>query len=93
MSIGGRIALLRARRGLSLQKLADLVGCTKTHIWDLERGHTSNPTLSTAINLSRELGCSLSYLAGVHEVLPDYDPAVINVAALMDAALRSRGMP
>ena len=46
MGFGARIAELRRSRKESLQDVADAVGVTKTHIWELERGRTSNPSLT-----------------------------------------------
>lgn len=33
----------RIELGLSLQKLAGRVGCSKAHIWEIEQGISSNP--------------------------------------------------
>jgi len=37
MGLGARIAELRLKKGFSLQEVADAVGVSKAHIWDLER--------------------------------------------------------
>jgi transcriptional regulator with XRE-family HTH domain len=47
------ISAERAARGWSLQELANKVGCAKPHIWDMERGHSTNPTLHTLCGLAR----------------------------------------
>ena len=37
----------RERAGMSLGQVATLAGISKTHLWELERGRTCNPTLET----------------------------------------------
>lgn len=46
----------REALGYSLQELADKAGCTKSHLWALESGDTSNPTVSMVNGLARGLG-------------------------------------
>ncbi len=62
--MGGFIARRRDALGLSLQDVADRAGCTKSHIWELEKGRASNPTISMAIGLCEALECNLSSLLG-----------------------------
>lgn len=64
MSFGARIAELRRQKGESLQKVADAAGVTKTHIWELERGRTGNPSLSVIQNLADHFGVSIASLVG-----------------------------
>lgn len=44
MSLGAKLNELRLRKGESLQQTADAVGVTKTHIWELEKGKSANPS-------------------------------------------------
>ncbi|MCP4410158.1 MAG: helix-turn-helix transcriptional regulator [Gammaproteobacteria bacterium] len=62
----------RAELGLSLQGLADRVGCSKAHVWDLEKGHSTNPTLDLALSLCEALQCSLGALIGVDQSQPNF---------------------
>lgn len=55
LSLGELIHRERAAWGLSLQGLADKAGSTKAHIWDLEQGRASNPTVRTLLGLSDAL--------------------------------------
>jgi transcriptional regulator with XRE-family HTH domain len=64
MSFGARIAELRRQKGESLQKVADAAGVTKTHIWELERGRTGNPSLSVIQKLADHFGVSIASLFG-----------------------------
>ncbi len=57
---------------LSLQEVADLSGCTKSHVWELEKGRTTNPTISMALALCRALQCSLNSLLGIDVSQPDF---------------------
>lgn len=54
----------RQRAGLSLSKLAERAGCTKTHIHDLEAGRSANPTINLLIGISAAL--SIPHTALVH---------------------------
>ncbi|HET7271716.1 MAG TPA: XRE family transcriptional regulator [Rubrobacter sp.] len=64
--LGGRVRELRSRRGLTLNKLAELSGVSRAMISKLERGE-KNPTLVVAAKLAEGLGVTLSQLAGVEE--------------------------
>lgn len=63
MSIGSKIKELRARQKQSLQQVADGVGVSKAHIWDLERGSSSNPSLDLLKKLSSHFNVTVAYLA------------------------------
>jgi transcriptional regulator with XRE-family HTH domain len=63
MSIGKKIKELRARRGESLQKVADSVGVSKAHIWDMERGESENPSLELLKNIAEHFNVTVAYLA------------------------------
>lgn len=54
-SLGSAIAALRYERRLSLQKLADLAGLRKAHVWELEKGRSDNPSVSTLVGLGNAL--------------------------------------
>ena len=47
-----RLQKLRSTHGWSLQTLADKVGVSKAHLWELEKGRTCNPTAETLFNLA-----------------------------------------
>lgn len=63
MSIGIKIKELRARQKQSLQQVADGVGVSKAHIWDLERGSSANPSLDLLKKLSSHFNVTIAYLA------------------------------
>ena len=62
MGFGAHIAELRRERKESLQQVADKVGVTKTHIWELERGRTKNPSLTVIQGLADHFGVSIASL-------------------------------
>jgi transcriptional regulator with XRE-family HTH domain len=64
MGFGAHIAALRRERGESLQDVASAVGVTKTHIWELERGRTENPSLNVIRGLANHFGVSVASLVG-----------------------------
>ena len=66
-NLGLRLRALRMKKKLSLQELADKIGASKAHVWDLEQGKTRNPSLSLLTELSRALDVSIKDLVGEGE--------------------------
>ena len=66
-AFGKRVAVMRERRRLSTQELADKTGISYQSLWRIERGQHKDPGLFTAARIARELGVSLDYLAGLYE--------------------------
>lgn len=62
MSFGARIAQLRRDRGESLQDVAIAGGVTRTHIWQLEKGQTSNPSMQLIQKLADHFEVSVAHL-------------------------------
>ena len=62
LTFGEKIKQLRSDRGESLQVVADAVGISKAHIWELERGRTNNPTVSTVKALAAHYGADYADL-------------------------------
>lgn len=62
MSIGRQIKKLRTRTGNSLQQVADSVGASKPHIWELESNRTANPSLDLLRRLAQHFNVPISYL-------------------------------
>ena len=67
MSLGAKIKELRLKKGVSLQAVADAVGASKPHIWELERGSTKNPSLELITKLADYFRVSVDYLAGTRD--------------------------
>jgi transcriptional regulator with XRE-family HTH domain len=67
MSLGAKLAQLRLRKGESLQTAADGVGISKTHIWQLEKGTSENPSLELLKKLADHYAVPMTFLAGQDE--------------------------
>ena len=64
MSFSINLKTNRLRKGYSLQKLADAIGASKAHIWDLETGRATNPSLEVLQKLSSVLDVPIASLVG-----------------------------
>lgn len=64
MALGARLKQLRLKKGESLQKVADQVGVSKAHIWDLETGKSANPSMELLSSLAQHFETSVSALVG-----------------------------
>lgn len=67
MSFASRLKELRIKNGKSLQEVADAVGASKPHVWELERGTTKNPSLELVKKLANYFGVKIDYLAGMDD--------------------------
>lgn len=56
MPLADRLKTFRMRKGMSLQALADAVGASKAHIWDLETARAKNPSIDLLKKLANTLG-------------------------------------
>lgn len=73
MSLGLRISELRRKSGQSLQQVADAVGVSKAHIWELEKGRADNPSVGLVTRLADHFGVSVSLLVNEDIDSPDAD--------------------
>ncbi|MCB2091874.1 MAG: helix-turn-helix transcriptional regulator [Alphaproteobacteria bacterium] len=64
MSLGVRIAELRRNKGESLQMVADAVGVSKAHIWELEKERTTNPAMDLVRRLANHFDTTVSFFVG-----------------------------
>jgi len=64
MALGERIKTFRVRNNLSLQDLAERVGASKAHIWELETGRSRNPTIELVTKLAQCFGVGIADLVG-----------------------------
>ena len=65
MQLGERIFSLRQKTGESLQDVADKVGVSKAHVWELEKGRSKNPSFELVRKLASHFGVSLDVLTGI----------------------------
>ena len=64
MTLGEKISDLRKRKGISQEKLAELIGVSRQAVTKWESGNT-NPDTENLIRISEIFGCSLDELCGV----------------------------
>jgi transcriptional regulator with XRE-family HTH domain len=73
MSLATRLSDLRLKAGQSLQQVADGVGVSKAHIWELEKAKTDNPSMALVTRLADHFGVSVSFLVDEDIDAPDAD--------------------
>lgn len=52
MSLGAKLHELRIRKNMSLQDVADAVGISKAHVWNLEKGLSDNPSMELLVKFA-----------------------------------------
>ncbi len=74
MRLGARILKLRTQADQSLQDVADAVGVSKAHIWEIEKGRADNPSMALVGRLAEHFQVSVAYLVGEDIKAEDADP-------------------
>ena len=64
MPLGKRLRQYREAKGLTLQQVADAVGCTKAYIWELEMREGQRPTAERLNAIAKFLGVTVLHLLG-----------------------------
>jgi transcriptional regulator with XRE-family HTH domain len=77
MSLASKIKELRVKKKKSLQDVADEVGASKAHIWDLEIGKSSNPSIDLLTKLAKCFGVSVAEMIGENPAAKDVDPQIV----------------
>lgn len=74
-NFGDRLQRLRARKGLTLEELAELVDSTKSYVWELENKPNIRPSAELVYKLSKALKTTVGALMGEKEPneLPEQD--------------------
>lgn len=67
MALGAKLTALRLKKGASLQEVADAVGVSKAHIWELEKGRSKNPSADLIKRLSEYFGQDVHFLVGAEK--------------------------
>lgn len=67
MDIGERLFSLREKTGESLQEVADKVGVSKAHVWELEKGRSKNPSFDLVCKLADHFGVNIDVMTGATE--------------------------
>jgi transcriptional regulator with XRE-family HTH domain len=63
-TFGARLRRLREANGLTLQQVADAVGCTKAYIWELEMRDGQRPTAERIQGIAKVLGVTMEDVMG-----------------------------
>ena len=63
-AFGIRLRRLREAKALTLQQVADAVGCTKAYIWELEMREGQRPSAERVNALAKLLGVTMEDLMG-----------------------------
>jgi len=66
-TLAEKLRELRVERKVSLQTVADAVGVSKPHIWELEKGKVKSPSVELVTKLASFYNVTLDYLAGTKE--------------------------
>ena len=77
MSLAAKLKDLRVRSRQSLQDVADAVGASKTHIWDLETGRSSNPSIELLTKLANHFKIGIANLVGENPEGADEDSDLV----------------
>lgn len=64
MSFAAKLHNLRISQRLSLQNVADKVGISKAHVFNLEKGITANPSMDLVIKLAELFRVRVADLVG-----------------------------
>ena len=64
MSFARKLHDLRIRHKLSLQEVADKVGISKAHVFNLEKGITANPSMDLVVKLAELYRVRVADLVG-----------------------------
>lgn len=93
MEIGERLFSLRQKTGESLQQVADAVGVSKAHVWELEKGRSRNPSFDLVRKLAGHYAISIDVLTGS---IPEPDASDLRIQrihrALEDLSDRDRAI-
>ncbi|MCW5232551.1 helix-turn-helix domain-containing protein [Verminephrobacter eiseniae] len=74
-AFGARLRRLREVRKLTLQQVADAVGCTKAYIWELEMKDGQRPSAERIQAIAKVLGVTMEDVMGTPmEQAPDASP-------------------
>lgn len=79
MSFARKLHELRIAQRLSLQQVADKVGISKAHVFNLEKGITANPSMELVVELAKLFRVRVADLVGDN---PDADDQPAEVVAM-----------
>lgn len=72
--MAAKLKELRLKRGESLQKVADAVGVSKAHVWELEADRTSNPGIELLKRLADHFKVTVAFLTDDSQPIEESTP-------------------
>ncbi len=72
-ALGDKIRALRKERKLTLDKLAELTGSSKSYIWELENKTPPRPSAEKLSRIADELGVTIEYLLDAEGAVSEED--------------------
>jgi transcriptional regulator with XRE-family HTH domain len=73
--LGDKIRRLRKEKKLTLDKLAELTGSSKSYIWELENKNPPRPSAEKLAKIAEQPGTTIEYLLDEEEALSKEDAA------------------
>ena len=64
MTLGTRLRALRVKKAESLQEVANAIDASKAHVWELETGRSTNPSIDLLRRLAKHFEVSIAQLVG-----------------------------
>ena len=77
MSFARKLHDLRLARRLSLQNVADAVGISKAHVFNLEKGLAANPSMELVVKLAELFRVRVADLVGDNPEADDQPPEMV----------------
>ncbi|MCZ7865444.1 MAG: helix-turn-helix domain-containing protein [Agrobacterium tumefaciens] len=77
MSLATKLKELRGKNRQSLQDVADAIGASKTHVYDLETGRSTNPSIDLLTKLATHFRVSIADLVGENPEGENEDPTLV----------------
>lgn len=77
MALKDNLRKHRERTRKSLQQVAEDVGASKAHIWELETGRAKNPSIELLTKLAKTFDVSVSDLIDENPGAPDDSPELV----------------
>ncbi len=88
MSLASKLKELRQKKGQSLQQVADGVGVSKAHIWEMEKGTSTNPGIELLAKLASHFKVTIAFLTD--DAAEPQDAAAVQFFREFDGKLSSK---
>ena len=72
-ALGEKIQKLRKEKGLTLDKLGELTGSSKSYIWELENKNPPRPSAEKISKIATQLGVTMDYLLDEKQEVTEAD--------------------